>query len=158
MIKDRRKRDHSNETSEINNETAETVWVVRRLIVTTGDNPNFNQYISNMYRSAANQLNAYIWMRNLLGFEEKKVLINQWLFLMQFQLLSVSEAVSHKKSINKFKRLRKRALRFLCNGNVTPYDELLNKSVLVTIERKTKRSLCVEIYKTLNNHNACFMK
>ena len=80
MIKDRRKRDHSNETLEINNGTAETVWVVRRPIVTSGDNPNFNQYISNMYRSAANQLSGHIWMRNLLGFEEKKVLINGFFY------------------------------------------------------------------------------
>ena len=40
------------------------------------DNLNFNLHISNICRSAANQLNALIRLKGFLGFKEKRILIN----------------------------------------------------------------------------------
>ena len=66
-------------------------------------------------------------MRNLLGFEEMKVLINS-----SYQIL-LKLMFSYKKFLNDIERLQMCALRFLCNEMiVTPYDALLNKSGLVT--------------------------
>ena len=40
---------------------------------------NFNLHITNICRSAANQLNALIRLKKFIGFEEEKVLINSYL-------------------------------------------------------------------------------
>ena len=39
------------------------------------DKMNFNLYISSICKSAANQLNSLISLRNFANFEEKKILI-----------------------------------------------------------------------------------
>ena len=46
---------------------------------------------------------------------------------------------SRKKSLNKVERLQRRALSFLYNDYVTPYDELLNK-FSVTVNKYLPRS------------------
>ena len=46
--------------------------------------------------SAANQLNVLMRLRNRLGFEEKKILINSF-FLLKFKLLAFSLDVFTKK-------------------------------------------------------------
>ena len=71
MVIDKRKRYHSNETLEINNKTVEAVWAAKLLGLTIDDNLNFNLQIRNIRKSAANQTNVLIQLRNLLGFEEK---------------------------------------------------------------------------------------
>ena len=80
MIIDKRKRNHLNETMEIKNKTAEAVRVVKLLGVTTDDNLNVHLHISSLWRFVDNQLNALIRLQNLLGFEEKKVLINSFFY------------------------------------------------------------------------------
>ena len=52
-IIDKNKRYHSNEALEINNETVEAAWAVKRLGGTSDGNLNFNLYISKICRSAA---------------------------------------------------------------------------------------------------------
>ena len=39
---------------------------------------SFNLHIANIFRSTANQINAFFRLRKFLGFEEKKALINSY--------------------------------------------------------------------------------
>ena len=41
---------------------------------------NFNVHISNICRSAANQLNALIRLKRFLGFKEKRILVNSYFY------------------------------------------------------------------------------
>ena len=67
---------------------------------------------------------------------------------------------SSAKSLNKIENLQKRALRFLYDDYMTIwlYNELLEKSGRPEMNLSRQRTLCIEIYKTLNDLNPSFMK
>ena len=67
---------------------------------------------------------------------------------------------SGTKSLNKVESLQKRALRFLYEDHVSSYEELLQKTGKETMkvnEIMRLRSLCIEIYKLINNINPTYM-
>ena len=66
--------------------------------------------------------------------------------------------LSSAKSSNKVENLQKRALRFLYNDYSTSYEELLKKSGKSTVNVSNYRSLCIEIFKTLNDITPSFIK
>ena len=64
---------------------------------------------------------------------------------------------SSAKSLNKVESLQKRALRFLYEDYVSSYEELLQKAGKETMKVNRLRSLCIEIYKLINNINPTYM-
>ena len=54
-------------------------------------------------------------LKDLLSFEKKKVLINNYLYL-NFNYFSLVWIFSHTKSLNKVEVFQKRALRFFYDG------------------------------------------
>ena len=64
---------------------------------------------------------------------------------------------SSAKSSNKFESLQKRALRFLYEDYVSSYEELLQKAGKETMKVNRLRSLCIEIYKLINNIKPMYM-
>ena len=118
---------------------------------------NFNLHIANICRSAANQLNALIRLRMFLDFEEKKVLIKRY-FYSNFNYCLLVWMFSHAKSLKKVEALQKRALRFLYDNYNSPLEEILKKSGKVCMEVNRLRYLCIEICKSINNINLCFLK
>ena len=65
---------------------------------------------------------------------------------------------SNAVSLKKIKNLQKRALKFLHKSCNTSYEDLLLKSGFSSMNVKCLRTLCVEIFKTLNNLNSNFKK
>ena len=65
---------------------------------------------------------------------------------------------SSAKSLNKVESLQRRPLRFLYEDYVSSYEELLQKSGKDTMNVNRLRSLCFEIYKSINNINPTYMK
>ena len=63
---------------------------------------------------------------------------------------------SGAKSLNKVESLQKRALRFLYE-DVSSYEELLQKAGKKAIKVKRLRSICIEIYKSINNINPMYI-
>ena len=61
-------------------------------------------------------------------------------------------------SLNKAENLQKRALRFLHNYYSSSYKELFKKVRKKHRVRFDYRSLCIEIFKTLNDVNPSFIK
>ena len=90
-----------------------------------------------------------------LNFEEKKTLINSY-FYSNFNYCSLVWMFSSAKSLNKVESLQKRALRFLYE-DVSSYEELLQKAGKKTIKVKRLRSICIEIYKSINNINPMYI-
>ena len=64
---------------------------------------------------------------------------------------------SSAQSVNKIENLQKRALRFLYDDFEASYEDLLSKGGKSTMNVRRLRTLCVEIYKTLNDLNPSFM-
>ena len=64
---------------------------------------------------------------------------------------------SSSKSLNKVESLLKRALRFLHKGSVSSYEKLLQKAGKESVKVNRLRSLCIEIYKSINNMNPTYM-
>ena len=153
IILDKRKRDHTDEHITVDNQQIKVVSSVKHLGLQLDDKLNFNLHISNICKSAANQLNALIRLKKFMNFEEKKILINSY-FMANFNYCPLIANYSLKK----IKNLQKRALRFLCNDYEISYEELLSKSSTSSMNVKRLRALCVELYKTINQLNPDFMR
>ena len=99
-----------------------------------------------------------------LNFEEKKTLINSY-FYLNFNHCPLAWMFCSAKSlnlcrrgfVNKVESLQKRALRFLYEDYVSSYEELLQKAGKKTMKVDRLRSLCIEIYKFINNINPTYM-
>ena len=157
IILDKQKHDYSNETIKFDNKTVETVSSVRLLGIQLDDKLNFSLHVSNICKSAANQLSALIKLNNFLCFEGKRVLINSY-FMSSFNYCPLVWMFSNATSLKKIENLKIRALRFLYNNYHLTYKELLDKANSSTKNVKRLRFLCVEIYKTINNLDPSFMK
>ena len=66
--------------------------------------------------------------------------------------------LSSTQSLNKIEYLQKRALRFLHDDFEASYEHLLSKGGKSKMNVRRLRTLCVKIYKTLNDLNPSFMK
>ena len=117
----------------------------------------FSPHISNIYKFSASQLNALIKLQKFLSFELNKILINSY-FMANFNYCPLVWVFSNTVSLKKIENLQKRVLRFLYKSYNTPYENLLLKFGFSPMNVKRLRTLCVEIFKTLNSLNTSFMK
>ena len=118
---------------------------------------NFNLHISNICRTAANQMNALTRLKRFLGFKEKRILINSY-FMVNFNYSPLVWMFSSASLLKKIDNFQKRALRFLSNNYEISYEELLLESDRAIMNVNRLRLLCIEIYKTINNLNPEFMR
>ena len=130
---------------------------MKLLGVDIDDKLNFNEHYNKICKSAGNQLNALIRIKLFLGLKEKEVLVNSFIY-SNFNYCPLVWMLSHKKSLDKIESLHKRALRFLLNDCVSSYEQLLEKSGKCNMSICRLRSLCIEIYQTLDGLNPSFMK
>ena len=98
------------------------------------------------------QLNTLASLCNVLGFEEKKVLIYSFInanlsfFLLVWQFRS-------SKYLNK---IYKKSLRHLYNKYISDYNTLIKISEQYAMEVKRLRILTLEIFKAINRLNSSF--
>ena len=117
---------------------------------------NFNFHISTICKSASSQLNALAQLKKFLSFEQK-VLVSSSI-LSNFDYCPLVWFISSAKSLKKVENLQKRALRFLQNEYHSSYETLLHKSWKTTVNVWNLRTLCKEIFKSLNKLNPVFLK
>ena len=149
---DKDKRNHTNRTINIKQKEIKPVAKVKLVRIEIDDRPNFNHHINNICKSASNQLNALIRLKHLLGFKKRKVLVNTFV-MSNFNYCYLIWNFSSAQSLNKIEKLFKRALRFLLNDYESTYEDLLEKSGYPNMNSTGHRTLCIEIYKTLNKLN-----
>ena len=142
IIIDKKKQDHTKETFKIGNKVIEASHSVKLLGAQIDDKLNFNLDITNICRSAGNQLNVLIRLKRFLRFEAKKVLVNSY-FCSVFNYCPLVWMFSSAKSLNKIESLQKRTLLYLHSDYESPYDTLLTKSGRVTMKASRLKSLCV---------------
>ena len=127
IILDKKKSNLTDIPLTIDNQTIKSVPSVELLGIYLDDKLNFNLQISNICRSAANQLNALVRLKSYLSFNAKRVLINSYI-ISNFNYCPLVWMVSTAKSLNKIESLQKRALRFLYNDYSIYYEGLLEKA------------------------------
>ena len=110
---------------------------------------NFDEHISKLCNKSARQLNTLCRIRHLIGLEERKILINSFIY-SNFNYCPLEWHFSSRKSINKIENIQKRALRFLLNDYSSDYETLLKKTNKCTMEVKRLRLLALEIFKAFN--------
>ena len=130
---------------------------VKLLGIEIDNNLNFEKHIFNICKKNSNQLNAICRLQTFMGHKEKEAMINTFVH-SSFNYCCLTLHFSSKKSQNKVERIHERSLKFLSNGYLSSYAELLEKSTSISMETKRFGKTVYEILKTLNNLNAVFMK
>ena len=122
---------------------------VKLLGITIDNKLNFNEHISKLCKSASAQPNAIFRLRYKLPFKAKHILINSFVN-RNFSYCPLIWHFSSSNSLLKIETIKIRSIRLLSD------DGEGNKNLLSELERdsmKVKRlkSICIEIYKTLND-------
>ena len=111
IVLDKKKSNLTNIPLTVDNQTIKSVPSVELLGIHLDDKLNFNLHISNICRSAANQLNALIRLKNYLSFNAKRVLINSYI-ISNFNYCPLVWMFSTAKSLNKIESLQKELFDF----------------------------------------------
>ena len=109
---------------------------------------SFEKYISTLVKKASNQLHAISRIQKFMGFKEKEILLNSFVY-SNFNYCHFCSA----KSVKKIEKIQEQGLRILYNDFSCDYESILNKSGISTMEVKLLRTLALEVFKTLNNMN-----
>ena len=138
----RKKSNLTNIELTIDNQTIKSVPSVELLGIYLDGNLNFNLHISNICRSAMNQLNALIRRKSYLAFNAKRILNSSYI-ISYFNYYPVVWIFATAKSLNKIGSLQKGALRFLYNNYSISYEGSFKKAEKVKKSVNRLRILCV---------------
>ena len=89
---------------------------VKLLGVTLDYKLNFDPHISNLCKKAASQLNVLKRLRSFIGFAEREVLVQSFVY-SNFNYCPLVWYFSSSKSLQKIEKIQERALRFLYNDH-----------------------------------------
>ena len=99
---------------------------VKLLGVTLDYRLDFDPHISNICKKAAAQLNVLKRFKAFIGFKEKQILIQSFVY-SNFNYCPLVWYFSSSKSLQKIEKIQERALRSLYNDHTSSYDDLLLK-------------------------------
>ena len=137
-------------------QSIQSTETVKLLGVTLDYKLNFDPHISNICKKAASQLNVLKRLKSFIGFAEKEILVQSFVY-SNFNYCPLVWYFLTSKSLQKIEKIQERALRFLHNDYVCSYKDLLLKSNRCTMLVSRQRTLCIEIFKTLKKLNPAFM-
>ena len=144
IVLNKKRSDLTNTNFRVDNQVIKSVSSVELLAIQKDDKLNFDLHISKICKSAANQLNALLRLKQFLSFHAKEVLINSSI-ISNFNYCLLVWMFSSTQSLSKIKNLQKRALRFLYDDFEASYEDLLSKGGKSKINVRILRTLCVEI-------------
>ena len=140
----------------IKDKVIKTESKVKLLGVTIDNKLNFDSHVSSLVKSASSQLNAICRLRYYLSDKSKNILVQSFV-LSNFNYCPLIWHFSSAKSLHKIEMIQKRALRFLLNDNESSYEVLLSKSGRNSMNVYRLKTLCTEIFKTINNLSPLYM-
>ena len=111
IVLNKKRFDLTNTNVFVDNQVIKLVSSVELFGIQIDDKLNFNLRISKICRSAANQLNKLIRLKQFLSFHAKEVLINSYI-ISNSNYCPLVWMLSSTQSVNKFENLQKRTLRF----------------------------------------------
>ena len=130
---------------------------VKLLGINIDDKLSFDEHVSSLCKKASNQLNAISRLHKYLGFKEKEVLINSFVYA-NFNYCPLIWHFCSAKSVRKIEKIQTRALRISYNDFDSDYKTFLDKSDKCTMEVKHLGTLGIEVFKTLNKLNPAFIE
>ena len=136
----------------INQEVINSENCVKLLGVEIDNKLSFEKHISTLVKKASNQLNVISRIQKFMGFKEKEILLNSFVY-SNFNYCPLVWHFCSAKSVKKIEKIQEQALRILYNNFSSDFESILNKSGKLTIEVKRLRILALEVSKTLNNMN-----
>ena len=142
----------------IKEKTIQTQKEVKLLGINIDEKLNFDKHIGIICSRAGGQLNSLYRLRKFMSHSTIKASINSFV-MSNFNYCPLVWHFTTAKSKMKVEKIQERALK-LQNGNKSEstYEELLQTSGNCTMELNRIKSLCTEIYKTLNGYNPSYMK
>jgi hypothetical protein len=117
----------------------------------------FDQHIAVLCKKAAKQLNALYRIKRFLTFEMKTLLVNSFIY-SNFNYCPLVWHLTSPNSIRVIEKIQERLLRFQFDNFHSTYEELLNNAGKTTMLISRLKTLCIEIYKTINGENPAYMK
>ena len=116
----------------------------------------FEAHISNLCKKAALQLNALKRLAKFLNFSQRKVLAQSFA-LSNFNYCPLIWHFCLANDLHKTQQIQERTLRFVHADYASSCATLLQKSKSCTLELRHVRSICIEVYKALNNISPPYM-
>ena len=107
-------------------------------------------------KKSAGQLSAICRLKSFLNTDQRKILVNSFIYA-NYNYCPVVWHFCSKKSMSKLERIQYRVLQFLHNYSDSDYNTLLKKSDKCSMEVRRLRTMVLEIFKSLNE-NLSFMK
>ena len=118
LVLNKKRSDLTNTNFQVDNQVIKSVSSVELLGIQIDDKLNFNLNISKICKSAANQLNALIKLKQFLSFHAKEVLINSSI-ISNFNYSSLVWMLSSAQSVNKIVNLQKRVFCMMILQHLT---------------------------------------
>ena len=125
---------------------------VKLLGISIDNKLSFEEHVSSLCKKVSNQLNAISRLHRYLGFKEKEILINSFVYA-NFNYYPLIWHFSPAKSVRKIERIQVIALRILYNDFESDYEVLLKQSGKCTMEVRRLRTLALEIFKNFYGRN-----
>ena len=88
---------------------------------------NFDRHIADLCKKAATQLNVLKRLKSFIGLEERKTLVESFIY-SNFNYCPLVWHFSPAKSVQKVEKIQERALRFLYKDNDSSYEVLLRRA------------------------------
>ena len=126
IIFNKKRSNLTNRNFQVGNQVIKSVSSVELFGIQGDGKLNFNLHIRKNCKSAANQLNALIRLKQFLSFHAKEVFINSNI-ISNFNYRPLVWMFSSTQSLNKIENLQNRALRFLYDDFEASYEDLLPK-------------------------------
>lgn len=129
---------------------------VKLLGVTLDQKLNFNEHISLLCVKASKQINVLSRFRRILDVQTKLLLYKSFIqcHFNYCPLVWHSCGITNTK---RMERLQYRALRFVFSDFNSPYEVLLSKAKMPTLELSRMRSIANEVFKAINNISPPFI-
>ena len=118
---------------------------------------SFENLIQELCQRASAQLNALKRLRNIMEPKTRKTMVQSFI-LADFNYCPLVWYFTSAKQINKIEKIQERALRYISDDYDSHYQQLRENNRFVSMEIKTKQTLCTEIFKTFNDLNPPYMK
>ena len=144
-------------TTEFDGNKTETTNSADLLVILIDKKLTFDDHIFTLSNKASMQLNAIGRLKHCLCKKEFKVIVNSFIY-SNFNYCPLVWHFSSCKALRKIENIHKRCLRLIHNDYDSDYETLLNISGTPTMQIKRIKQLTIEIFKTVNNLNADFMK
>ena len=108
-------------TRNINQEVINSENCVKLLGVEIYDNLSFEKHISTLVKQASSQLNAISRIQKFMGFKEKEILLNRFVY-SNFNYCPLVWHFCSAKSVKRIEKIQERALRILYNDYSSDYE------------------------------------